>query len=53
MTDLQLSCLVITLFSLIVICAYLLYRVYSLQQQCDELRTDLLKVKAYSWRVIP
>lgn len=47
MTDLQLSCLVLALFSLTVISGYALWRVHSLQNQVDMLRSDLLKVRRY------
>lgn len=47
MTDLQLSCLVLVLFSLIVISGYALYRVRNLQNQVDMLRSDLAKVRRY------
>lgn len=47
MNDLQLSCLVLTLISLIVISGYALWRVRNLQMQLDQLRSDLLKVKRY------
>jgi hypothetical protein len=47
MTELQMSCLVLTLFSLIVISGYALWRVRNLQMQLDELRHDLLKVRRY------
>ena len=47
MTDLQLSCLVLALFSLIVISGYALWRVHNLQNQVDMLRSDLLKVRRY------
>ena len=47
MNDFQLSCLVLTLLSLIVISGYALWRVRSLQMQLDQLRSDLLKVKRY------
>lgn len=47
MTDLQLSCLVLVLFSLIVISGYALWRVRNLQNQVDELQSDLLKVRRY------
>lgn len=47
MNDLQLSCLVLTLISLIVISGYALWRVRNLQMQLDKLRSDLLKVRRY------
>lgn len=47
MTDLQLSCLVLVLFSLIVISGYALWRVRNLQNQVDALQSDLLKVRRY------
>lgn len=47
MTDLQLSCLVIVLFSLIVISGYALWRVNNLQNQVDILRSDLAKIRRY------
>lgn len=47
MTDLQLSCLVLALFSLVVISGYALWRVRNLQNQVDQLRSDLLKVRRY------
>lgn len=47
MTELQLSCLVLVLFSLIVISGYALWRVRNLQNQVDMLRSDLAKVRRY------
>ena len=47
MSDLQLSCLVLVLFSLIVISGYALWRVRNLQNQVDMLRSDLAKVRRY------
>ena len=47
MTDLQLSCLALVLFSLIVISGYALWRVHNLQNQVDMLRGDLAKVRRY------
>ena len=47
MTDLQLSCLVLVLFSLIVISGYAIWRVRNLQNQVDMLRSDLAKVRRY------
>ena len=47
MSEFQLSCLVLALFSLIVISGYALWRVRNLQMQLDQLRSDLLKVKRY------
>ena len=38
MTEFQFACLVLTLVSFCVLIGYLLYRVRSLQTQCDELR---------------
>lgn len=47
MTDLQLSCLVLALFSLIVVSGYALWRVHNLQNQIDVLRSDLAKIRRY------
>lgn len=47
MTELQFSCLVLALFSLVVISGYALWRVHNLQNQVDMLRSDLAKIRRY------
>lgn len=45
MSEFQFACLVVVLFSLIVLVGYLLYRARSLQVQCDELRHDMQRLR--------
>lgn len=40
-----------TLTALILAVIYLGWRVLSLQNQCDELRSELLRVKSYCWTI--
>lgn len=45
MSEFQFSCLVLVLFCLIVLIAFLLYRCANLQGQIDEMRYDIQRMR--------
>lgn len=50
MSELQFACLSMTLTALIIMAVYLSWRVKTLQDQCDELRVMVLRMRAQGRR---